>query len=436
MSNKIHKIGLLGLGVIGTEIAKFIITNPSNNKFLTSQNVVLSKILVKDIEKKRSFQVNRSVLTTNPEDIIADPDISIIIEVLGGQDPAASLIKQALIKKKHVITANKEVVAHHWTEILKLAQENKVNLLFEASVGAGIPAIGIINNELAANNISSIDGILNGTTNYILSSMNNHKISFLKALKQAQDLGYAEPDPHNDISGKDSLYKINILANLAFNGNIPLNKIYIEGIEDLNNKDFQYAKELGFNIKLIANATRITANPSMLQISVYPKLIPHNNILSNVNDAYNAILFKGNPVGNILVHGKGAGPDSTTSAIAGNLIHILQKMNTHQPPDTLNIQKQSIKIQSISKLETKYYLRLQVTDRPGVLAQLATILGNNEISISSVIQKDSNSKNKTAELVILTHIAIEQNIQNALEKLKNIDSIRKINSIIRVADLE
>lgn len=436
MSNKIHKIGLLGLGVIGTEIAKFIITNSNNNKFLTSQNVELSKILVKNIEKKRSFQVNRSILTTNPEDIISDPDISIIIEVLGGQDPAASLIKQALIKKKHVITANKEVVAHHWAEILKLAQDNKVNLLFEASVGAGIPAIGIINNELAANHINSIDGILNGTTNYILSAMNNQKISFLKALKQAQDLGYAEPDPHNDISGKDSLYKINILANLAFNGNIPLNKIYIEGIENLNNKDFQYAKELGFNIKLIANAKRIESNPSMLQISVYPKLIPHNNILSNVNDVYNAILFKGNPVGNILVHGKGAGPESTTSAIAGNLLHILQKINTHQPPDRLNIQKQSIKIQSISKLETKYYLRLQVTDRPGVLAQLATILGNNKISISSVIQKDSNSKNKTAELVILTHTAIEQNIQNAIKKLKNIDSIRKINSIIRVADLE
>ena len=436
MLNKIHKIGLLGLGVIGTEIAKFIITNSNNNKFLASQNVELSKILVKNIGKKRSFQVNRSILTTNPEDIISNPNISIIIEVLGGQDPAFSLIKQALIKKKHVITANKEVVAHHWTEILKLAQENKVNFLFEASVGAGIPTIGIINNELAANNISSIDGILNGTTNYILSSMNNEKISFLKALKQAQDLGYAEPDPNNDISGKDSLYKINILANLAFNGNIPLNKIYIEGIENLNTKDFQYAKELGFNIKLIANAKRIASNPSMLQISVYPKLIPHNNILSNVNDVYNAILFKGNPVGNILVHGKGAGPGSTTSAIAGNLIHILQKINNHQPPDILNIQKKSIEIQSISKLETKYYLRLQVTDHPGVLAQLATILGNNEISISAVIQKDSNSKNKTAELVILTHIAIEQNIQNALKKLKNIDSIRKINSIIRVADLE
>ena len=435
MANKTHKIGLLGLGVIGAEIAKFI-TNSNNNKFLTSQNIELSKILVKNIEKKRSFQVNNSLLTTSPEDIISNPNISIIIEVLGGQEPAASLIKQALTKKKHVITANKEVVALHWSEILKLAQKNNVNFLFEASVGAGIPAIGIINNELAANKINSIDGILNGTTNYILSSMNNQKISFAKALKQAQELGYAEPDPQNDISGKDALYKINILANLAFNGNIPLDKIYVEGIENLNNKDFQYAKELGFNIKLIASAKRITSDSEILQISVFPKLIPHNNILSNVDDAYNAILFNGNPVGNILVHGKGAGPSSTTSAIAGNLIHILQKINNHQPPDILNIQKQPIEIQSISKLETKYYFRLQVADRPGVLAQLATILGNNQISISAVIQKDSNSKNKTAELVILTHIAIEENMQNALEKLKNIDSILKINSIIRVEDLE
>ena len=435
MVNKTHKIGLLGLGVIGTEIAKFI-TNSNNNNFLTSQNIELSKILVKNIEKKRSLQVNNSLLTTSPEDIISNPNISIIIEVLGGQEPAASLIKQALTKKKHVITANKEVVALHWSEILKLAQKNNVNFLFEASVGAGIPVIGIINNELAANRINSIDGILNGTTNYILSSMNNQKISFVKALKQAQELGYAEPNPQNDISGKDALYKINILANLAFNGNIPLDKIYIEGIKNLNSKDFKYAKELGFNIKLIASAKRITSDSEILQISVYPKLIPHNNILSNVDDVYNAILFKGNPVGNILVHGKGAGPNSTTSAIAGNLIHILRKINNHQPPDILNIQKQPIEIQSISKLETKYYFRLQVADRPGVLAQLATILGNNQISISAVIQKDSNSKNKTAELVILTHIAIEENMQNALKKLKNIDSILKINSIIRVEDLE
>ena len=436
MSNKIHKIGLLGLGVVGTEVAIFIITNSNNNKFLNSEKVELSKILVKNINKQRSFEINNSTLTTNPQDIIADPDISIIIEVLGGQEPAADLIKQALSKKKHVITANKEVVAHHWSETLELAKKNNVNFLFEASVGAGIPAIGIINDELAANTINSINGILNGTTNYILSAMNNKKISFSKALQEAQELGYAEPDPHNDISGKDSLYKINILANLAFNGNIPLDKIYIEGIENLHNKDFQYAEELGFNIKLIASAKRIPSNPSMVEISVYPKLIPHNNILSNVNDVYNAILFEGNPVGNILVHGKGAGPASTTSAIASNLIHILQKIDNRQPPDILNIEKQSIKIQPISKIKTKYYFRLEVKDQPGVLAQLATILGNNEISISAVIQKDSNSKNKTAELVILTHFAIEENIQNALKKLKDIDSIRTINSIIRVENQE
>jgi homoserine dehydrogenase len=386
---------------------------------------------VRDRAKQRTVSLPEGSLTTNPHELLADDDIAIIVEVMGGETPAVDYIRQALSRGKHVVTANKEVIAKHGPELLSLARSKGVNLLFEASVGGGIPIIGPLGRDLLGNRICSIHAIINGTTNYILTRMAKQGMDFHQALKEAQQLGYAEPDPTNDVEGIDAAYKISILASLAFHSQVSPDNVYSEGISRVRAKDFRYADELGYAIKLLAIARN---KDGAIQARVHPVFVPKDHLLAKVDGAFNAIEVEGDLVGRIVFHGLGAGQAPTTSAIMGDLLDTVRLINARMKPlPSLNL-SQAIPIKPMPELTTRYYFRLTVADRPGVLAQIARILGDMHISIASVIQKDADPQRGTAEIVIMTHPSREDAVQKALELVRRLDVVEQIDNLIRVED--
>ena len=424
-------IGLLGLGVVGCGVAEALLEQPEAISVQTGRSVNLKKVLVRDPSRPRDVQVPDGVITTNPEDILADPDISLVVEVIGGESPAALYLQDALRAGKHVVTANKEVMAKRGPELLSLARRQNVNLLYEASVGGGIPIIGCLVKELAANRFRTVRSIINGTTNYILTRMANDHTDFSLALAEAQERGYAEADPTNDIEGYDAVYKLSILAGLAFHRRVPPESIHREGITRLQPQDFRYAHELGYAIKSLAIATMEEGG---LQARVYPALVPQDNMLAKVDGVYNAVEVEGNLCGRVLIHGRGAGRGPTTSAVMGDLIEIARTLGTGSSPLPSITPEDSGGIRSIDDLECQYFLRLNIADRPGVLAQIARILGEQNISIASVLQKDANLEAQTAEIVITTHPARELWVQRALELAANLEVVQEINSLLRIED--
>ncbi len=391
--------------------------------------IELKKILVRDSGKPRATGIPTELLTTNPEDILDDDDIHVVVEVIGGVTPACGYLKRALAAGKHVVTANKEVMAQSGPELFRIAEKNRVNLLFEASVAGGIPIVGCLMNELLANDVFSIRGIINGTTNYILTQMAHQNTGFQQALKEAQDLGYAESDPTNDVEGIDAVYKLSILSSLAYHHRVAPQDIYREGISSLEANDFRYAKELGYAIKSLAIAS---LEGESIQARVYPALIPLDNMLAKVDGVYNAVEVEGSLCGKVLFHGMGAGREPTTSAVVGDLIEIARRIGVQGPPPPMVQNGQPLNIRSIDDLETRYYLRLTVADRPGVLAQISRILGDGGISLASVIQKDSDPAEQTAELVITTHPAWEASVQRALRQVSDLEVVTRINNILRI----
>ncbi|HAA95928.1 MAG TPA: homoserine dehydrogenase, partial [Dehalococcoidia bacterium] len=372
------------------------------------------------------------LLTTNAEDILADPDIHILVEVMGGVDPAESYMKQGLAAGKHVVTANKEVMAKSGPELLALARKNEASLLFEASVGGGIPIVGCLMNELAANDVISIRGIINGTTNYILTAMAQHGTSFQQALGEAQSHGYAEADPTNDIEGIDAAYKLTILASLAYRSRFQPDDVYREGISKLEPQDFQYAQELGFAIKSLAIAN---LEEGAVQLRVYPALLPTEHMLAKVDGVYNAVEIDGSLCGQVLFHGMGAGREPTTSAVVGDLIEAARKMGAqHASPLYINEGTTNVPVRSIDDLESRYYIRLAVADRPGVLAKIAKVLGDGQISIASVLQKDVHPETESAELVITTHPAKEAPVQKALQAIAGLEEVRRVSNTLRIEE--
>jgi len=403
--------------------------------------------LVRDLAKPRNSNLPPSLLTTDPEDILSDPDIHILVEVIGGTQPAAGYLKAGLSAGKNVVTANKEVMAKHGPELLSLAHRNRVNLLFEASVGGGIPIVGCLMNELVANDVCSIRGIINGTTNYILTRMAQHRTDFGQALKEAQERGYAEADPTNDVEGIDAVYKLAILASLAFHHPFNPEDVYRQGISSLEPQDFRYAQELGYAIKPLAIAT---LEDGAIQATVYPALVPVGHMLAKVDGVYNAVEVEGSLCGKVLFHGMGAGREPTTSAVVGDVIEVARRM-TLQPglpangslgaeeetplsTPALSGEGEAWSVRSIDGLMRKYYLRLKVADQPGVLAQIAHILGDGEISIASVLQKDTNLAEQTAEIVITTHPAREASIQASLRSMTNLEVVRGVNNLLRIEE--
>ncbi len=422
-------IGLLGLGVIGSGVLR---TVGGKADFISEGigcPIRVKRVLVRKLEKKRPVEASREMLTTDASGILDDPEINVVIEVLGGENPAHEYIKRAVLNGKYVVTANKEVMAKHGVELLQLAHERKVDIYYEASVGGGIPLIGPFKQDLAANEIVSVKAIINGTTNYILTRMTEDSTEFGAALRRAQELGYAEPDPTNDVEGIDAAYKLAILATLAFRIPVRPSDVYREGITRLNSRDFQYARELGYAVKLLAIAKRTGDG---VEVRVHPAFVPNSFLLAQVNDVFNAVHVEGDLVGKVLFYGQGAGPAPTSSAIVADVIdlaHNITKGVSNRPSFR---PKASLALRPMADVQTRFYLRLQVADQPGVLAQIARIFGDNDISIASVIQKEVTEVAPFAEIVIMTHLAREKHMQKALAEVAGLPLVKEIGNFIRV----
>lgn len=425
MTQKIG-IGLLGLGNVGRGVFK-IINNLTDWPHKTGAEVSIKKILVRNPDKHRSLINEKGVLTKQWEDIINDPEINLVVEVIGGLEPAKTYIIDALKAGKNVVTANKDLLALHGRELLQVAALNGKDLYFEASVAGGIPIIRPLKSCLAGNNIEKIMGIVNGTTNYILSKMDLEACDFAEVLEEAQSLGYAEADPTSDIEGLDAARKIAILASIAFHTRVSLNDVYVEGIAKISPADFVYAKELGYTIKLLGIASE---DNGMIEARVHPVFIPITHPLATVKDAYNAVFVNGDAVGETMFFGKGAGEMPTASAVVGDIVDIARNMVRSSCGRISCTCYENKQIKPIGEVENSYYLRLNVIDEPGVLASIASVFGNHRVSLASVIQKQ-RCENQ-AEIVVITHRVKENNVQDALKVIGSMSIVKDIANLIRV----
>jgi homoserine dehydrogenase len=421
----------MGLGVIGSAVARVLLEKADVFAEQRDGRVVLSRVLERDLQKADALSLDRALVTTDGEEFFANLDAEIVIELLGGEKPAYDYIKWALEAGRYVVTANKEVMAKHGPELLTLAQDKGVDILYEASVGGGIPIIAPLKRDLLANDITSISAIINGTTNYILSSMSKEGCDFGEALQRAQSLGYAEADPTNDVEGIDAAYKLSILSSLAFRMTVTPVQVYREGIAGLSAKDFRYAREMGYAIKLLAVAKREDA---AIQVRVHPVLLAETEPLAMVDGVLNAIQVEGDLIQRVMFEGPGAGPQPTSSAVVADVLNAAHTL-THGGAEPIRSSAgRAVSLRPIEELRTRYYIRMTVADRPGVLAQIASILGRNEISIATVIQKEADAATQTAEIVITTHEAQEKAVQEALRKVAALDDVTQIGSFIRIEE--
>ena len=424
-------VGLMGLGVVGTGVARELLSGSQDLSRKIGCPIELKRVLVRNPSGSRTITLPTALLTTSADDLLDNPEIQIVVEVIGGEVPAKDYIQSALTKGKHVVTANKEVMSKHGPEIIALAGGNQVNLLFEASVGGGIPIVRPLMTDLLANNITSIHAIINGTTNYILTRMAADRIDFRQALKEAQEQGYAEADPSDDVEGTDAVYKLAILATLAFHAQVCAGDVYREGISRLQARDFRYAQELGYAIKLLATAKNENGS---IQVRVHPCFVPAEHILAKVDGAFNAVEVEGDLVGRVLFHGRGAGQGPTTSAVMGDLVEIARKLCSGTGPVGAIEVKNPLRIAPMSDLISRYYVRINVSDKPGVLAKIAKILGELKISIASVIQMDSDNSAQTAELVVTTHPSNEASMQESIKRINGLQEVHEVSNMVRIED--
>ena len=426
-------IGLLGLGTVGQGVAN-IISQPKDRHPLVGELELVS-VAVKNLKKKRDISIPDSILTTNPTEIINNPNIQIVVEVMGGIEPAKSLIIQAIRAGKSVVTANKAVIARHGEEISNEAKAAGVYVLIEAAVGGGIPIIEPLKQSLGGNQITKVSGIINGTTNYILSRMDKEGVNYAEVLKDAQVLGYAESDPAADVEGSDAADKIAILSGLAFGGAINRANIPTTGINLLEDIDVNYARKLGYGIKLLAisekgetQSSREDSQP--LSVWVEPTLVPEDNPLAGVNGVNNAILVEGNPIGQVMFFGPGAGSGPTASAVVADILNIagIQSMSEDKifNLDPLLSAKgwRSCHVAEKEQITKKNYIRLIAEDSPGVIGEIGTIFGKKKISIESIVQFDA--KDKKAEIVVITHKINQGQLEEALLDIENLPQVKRI----------
>lgn len=425
------KIGLLGCGTIGSGVIKLLNENRAAIETKTGSQLVISKVLELDRQKCRQAGIDDDVIADDINEIVDDKSIDIVVELIGGIEPALSYITAAMKKGKHVVTANKDLIAEHGEKLFDAAAQNGVDFYFEASVGGGIPIVYPLKQSLAGNKIQEVIGILNGTTNYILTKMSQEGRDFNEVLREAQQLGYAESDPTADIGGWDAARKIAILSSIAFNSRVTLADVYVEGITSITAKDILYARELGFVIKLLAIAKEVDGK---IQARVHPAFLPDGHPLANVNGVFNAIFVRGNAVGEVMHFGRGAGQMPTASAVVGDIIEIGRNMAFQISSRIGCTCYEEKEILPIDELCAQYYIRMNVTDRPGVLAGIAGVLGANQVSIASVIQKSSSADK--AELILITHTVKEKYLQDSLQTLKGMDIVAEINNVIRLEGIE
>ncbi|MEP6872294.1 MAG: homoserine dehydrogenase [Anaerolineaceae bacterium] len=438
-------VGIVGLGVVGGGVARALLERRDYFARQVGASLVVRRAAVRDLSKPRTVDLDPGVLTNDVAAVLDDPAIDIVVEVIGGEEPAGTFIRRALAAGKHVVTANKELMAKAGPELLADAHARGLDIMFEASVGGGIPLISPLRRDLLANKITSIHAIINGTTNYILTSMTSAGAAaealrqqgiepiggggFSEALASAQALGYAEADPTNDVEGYDAAYKLAIMATLGFRTRVRPTQVHTEGITKLTARDFQYARELGYVIKLLAIAERTEGG---IVARVAPAFLPATTPLAKVDGVYNAVQIVGDLTGTVLFQGRGAGADPTSSAVVADLLDLSHAIVQGNRERKYWGPEGDIPVLGLEALETRYYLRMAVKDRPGVLAQIAQALGNHNVSIAAVNQKEADADEQTAELVVMTHRAREGAMRNALQEISALPVVAGVNAFLRV----
>ena len=419
------KIGLLGLGTVGTGVYKLIRMRADVMERTAGARLEIKKILVHNKDKKREG-VDESLLTDNWKEILEDDEIQIIIEVIGGMEPAKTMIMEALRAGKNVVSANKDLIAEEGRELFEAAHEHGKDFLFEAAVAGGIPIIRPLKQCLAANEISDVLGIVNGTTNYILTKMFEDGMEFDDALKRAQELGYAEADPTSDVEGLDAGRKVAIMASIAFHSRVVFSDVYTEGITKITAADIAYAKEFDSVIKLLGVARNAEDG---IEVGVYPVMLSKDHPLASVRESFNAVFIHGDAVDDAMFYGRGAGEMPTASAVVGDVIDVARDLAYNCTGRISCTCYRQIPVKDFGEVQNKFFLRMQVKNRPGVLARIAQVFGEHKVSIARVVQKNAHSDR--AELVIVTEKVKERHMKDATEELKQMESIYEISSVIR-----
>ena len=425
-------IGLLGIGTVGGGTYTVLKRNQEEIARRAGRAIVVKMIADRDLDRARSFADHDVIVTDNAHEIVTHPDIDIVVELIGGQTIAKDLILEAIAHGKHVVTANKALLANCGTEIFAAARAKGVIVAFEAAVAGGIPIIKALREGLTANRITWIAGIINGTANFILSEMREKGLPFDQVLDQAQKLGYAEADPTYDIEGIDAAHKITLMAAIAFGIPVQFSKVYTEGITQLTGEDIRYAEELGYRIKLLGITKRVEKG---IELRVHPTLIPVRRLIANVEGVMNAIVVKGDAVGATLYYGAGAGAEPTASSVIADLVDVTRMQTAdpmHRVP-TLSFQPDLLSdtpVIPMEDVETSYYLRMQVIDKPGVMAEITRIVADNNISISAMIQKEASSDSDKVSIIMLTHLTVEKNINAAIARIESLPVVT--NKVIRI----
>ncbi len=428
-------VGIIGLGTVGSGTVKILFENQSLIKKRLGAPLLVKKIAVRDPSLPRRVEVPDTLLTTDPESIFRDPEIKIVVELIGGLEPARTFILKAIEAGKHVVTANKAVLAEYGAELFAAAKEKGVDIAFEAAVGGGVPIIKTLKESLAGNRIKSLTGIVNGTCNYILTRMTDEGLSFEEALAEAQEAGFAEADPSLDVDGIDAAHKLALLTTLAYGTEISLEDIYVEGIREIEPLDIAFARELGFVTKLLA-ICKETENG--LEVRVHPALIAEDHVLASVRMAYNAFYVRGDAVGDILLYGLGAGQMPTGSAVVSDIVdlarNVLSGATLRVPPLSFQLADlQRLPLKPMNEVVSRYYFRFSAVDRPGVLSKIAGILGENEISIATVIQKGREARG-SVPIVMLTHEAREAAVSRALAAIDRLEVVTAPTKLLRIEE--
>ena len=422
-------VGLIGLGTVGSRVAERMLTWQAQLARRAGVELCLRRVLVRDVDKPRMVEIGRELLTADAAQLLDDPSIQVVVEVAGGDEPMRSYLERAIASGKHVVTANKVVMANHGPELLSLAAEKNVDVYFEAAVGGGIPLISAFRTDLQANRIERVSAVINGTTNYVLGRMAAEELPLESAVREAQAAGYAEADPTDDVGGFDATYKLAILGSIAYEIRVRPSDIYREGIDGIEPVDFRYARELGYAIKLIAHTQR---HPGRVEARVHPAMVPLDHPLAQVEGANNAVFVEGDLVGQVLLVGQGAGGRPTASAVVGDLIDLARSIRRGVQSRPSFSFDDRVGVIPMGEVVTRAYYRIRAEDRPGVLAAVGQVFAEEGVSISSFIQKDAWVEEKTAELVITTHPTADSRLQRARERIAQLEPVRAVSSFLRV----
>ncbi|ANF98046.1 homoserine dehydrogenase [Paenibacillus bovis] len=425
------KVGLLGLGTVGTGVVRIVEGNQQDLNSQVGSPIVIEKIAVRSTDKVRSVEIDAAKLTIDPWEVIRDPEIDVIVEVMGGIDQTKEYILEALERGKHVVTANKDLMALHGSELLAKAQEKQCDVFYEASVAGGIPIIRTLIEGFSSDRIVKIMGIVNGTTNYILTKMSQEGASYEDVLKEAQDLGYAESDPTSDVEGLDAARKMAILGTLGFRTNVELDDVTVQGISSVTKEDITYARKLGYEMKLLGIAT---SSNEHITISVQPTMIKQNHPLASVNGVFNAVYVHGEAVGETMFYGAGAGEMPTATSIVADLVAVVKNLKLGVNGLKAIVPYKTKKLQSTDQVFYKNFILLHVDDKAGVLAQITQVFAEYDVSLASVVQQP-NEHNPDAEIVIITHRASKANFDKVLQHFEQLDVIQRIKSVYRVEDI-